>query len=194
MCPKAAPELQMTIEELLAFTATRPDDERWELIEGVPVMNASPVQFHQIIAGNILNYLLTYKVAHGSTWLPMIGVGTRVPASPRSLPRPDLFVQEGPATERPDTDDAIVLIEVLSPSNDKADQAWRRLVYASIPNCQHYVTVSQRAVHVTRYDRESGWKGVDLENLHEALALPSLGAKASIPLAEICRWTPLGRT
>lgn len=30
--PKLAPEQQMTIEELLAFTDTRPDNEPWTLI------------------------------------------------------------------------------------------------------------------------------------------------------------------
>jgi len=33
--PRLAPQQQMTIEEFLAFTDTRPDEERWELIEGV---------------------------------------------------------------------------------------------------------------------------------------------------------------
>jgi hypothetical protein len=41
--PKLAPEQQMTIEEFLAFTDTRPEEERWELIEGVPVLNPSPI-------------------------------------------------------------------------------------------------------------------------------------------------------
>ena len=44
---KLAPEDQLTIEEFLAFTDTRPDGERWELIEGVAIMNPSPVEFHQ---------------------------------------------------------------------------------------------------------------------------------------------------
>jgi hypothetical protein len=39
----------MTIEEFLAFTDTRPQEERWVLIEGVPVMNASPVGHRQIV-------------------------------------------------------------------------------------------------------------------------------------------------
>ena len=34
--PQLAPK-QMTIEEFLAFTDTRPQEEHWELIEGVPV-------------------------------------------------------------------------------------------------------------------------------------------------------------
>jgi hypothetical protein len=49
--PMSEPHDQMTIREFLAFTGTRPDEERWELIEGVPVLNASPIDYHQAIAG-----------------------------------------------------------------------------------------------------------------------------------------------
>jgi Uma2 family endonuclease len=186
---KLAPEEQMTIEEFLAYTDTRPDGERWELIEGVAVMNPSPVEFHQVIVANILTHLMLHKQRTGASWLPMPGVGTRVPVSPRSLPQPDVLVKEAAAADTAVTDDAIVLIEVLSKSNSKADQAWRRKVYASVPNCQHYVTVSLKLVHVDAYDRASAWKKRTVTSLVEPLTLPAIGV--SMPLADIYRWTPL---
>ena len=188
--PKLAPDQQLTIEEFLAFTETRPQEERWELIEGVAVMNPSPVEHHQVVVTNIATHLMAHKQRTGVTWLPMLGVGTRVPISPRSLPQPDVFVKEGAATGSPVTDDALVLFEVLSRSNTKADQAWRRKVYASVPNCQHYVTVSLKAIVVEAYDRDSAWKRRTFTSLAEALTLPALGL--SMPLADIYRWTPLG--
>jgi hypothetical protein len=42
--PKLTPEEQMTIEEFLAFSDTRPEEERWELIEGVAIMNPAPIE------------------------------------------------------------------------------------------------------------------------------------------------------
>ena len=45
----------MRAEEFFAFTATRPDDEKWELIEGEPVLNASASRLHQKIVGNIFS-------------------------------------------------------------------------------------------------------------------------------------------
>jgi Uma2 family endonuclease len=189
---KLAPEDQLTIEEFLAFTESRPDGERWELIEGVAVMNPSRVEFHQVIVANILTFLMLHKQRVGAEWLPMPGVGTRVPASPRSLPQPDVFVKAAAATDSPVTNDALVLSEVLSKSNTEADQAWRRKVYASVPNCQHYVTVSLKAVEVDAYDRDSGWKKRTLKSLTESLALPALGV--SMPLADIYRWTSLERS
>jgi Uma2 family endonuclease len=188
--PKLTPEQQLTIEEFLAFTETRPDGERWELIEGVAIMNPSPVDYHQIVVANIVTYLMTQKRDTGASWLPLLGVGTRVPISPHSLPQPDVFVKEGPATGSPVTDDAVVLFEVLSRSNTKSDQAWRRKVYASVPNCRHYVTVSLKAAEVDAYDRDNGWLKRAVTGLADSQSLPALGL--SMPLVDIYRWTPLG--
>ena len=101
------------------------------------------------------------------------------------------MVKEHALTGSPVSDDALVLFEVLSRSNTKADQAWRRRVYASVPNCQHYVTVSLKAVEVDVYDRDNEWGRRTLTDLADALALPALGL--SMPLSDIYRWTPLGR-
>jgi len=187
---KLAPEEQLTIEEFLAFTDTRPDEERWELIEGIAVRSPPPTEIHQAVVGNVAAYLMSHKNRGGVSWLPLLGVGTRVPVSPRSLPLADVFVKEGALTGSPVTDDALVLFEVLSRNNTKADQAWRRKVYASVPNCRHYVTVSLKTVEVDAYDRDSGWKKRTVADLADALDLPALGV--SIPLADIYRWTPLG--
>ena len=189
MRPNLAEPPLMTIEDFLEFCEGRPDDERWELIEGVAVMNPSPVDTHQLVCANLVHGLLSAKAASGATWLPMLGIGTRVPSSPYSLPQPDVFVKAGGLTDTPVTDDALVLFEVLSKSNTKKDQAWRRQVYSSVPNCQHYVTVATKQVHIVRYDRSADWKGIEINNLAAALDLPALDV--SLPLAEIYRWTPL---
>jgi Uma2 family endonuclease len=180
---KLAPDEQMTIEEFLALTDSRPEGERWELIEGVAIMSPSPVDDHQTIVANMVTALMLHKRQTGARWLPMPGIGTRVPVSPRSLPQPDVFVKETPNAGLPTTDDALVLFEVLSRSNTKSDQAWRRKVYASVPNCQHYVTVSLKAIEVIAYDRGTGWKPRAVTNLRGSLDLPAIGF--AMPLAEI---------
>lgn len=181
----------MTIAEFLAFTETRPDEERWELIEGVPTLSPSPVNVHQIVCMNIVRHLLDHRDRTGAPWLATLGIGTRVPASPHSLPRPDVYVHEGPAHFEHVTDDALVLFEVLSRSNTKADQAWRRKVYASVPNCQHYVTVSLKKPEAIAYDRASGWQPRRAQGITEMLALAAIGVE--LPLADVYRYTPLAR-
>jgi Uma2 family endonuclease len=188
--PKLAPEEQMTIEEFLAFTDTRPEEERWELIEGVPVLNPSPIDYHQIVVTNIVVFLMRAKVEGNAPWLPLIGTGTRVPASIHNLPQPDVMVKQRAPTGSAVSDDALAIFEVLSKSNTKADQAWRRRIYASVPNCQHYVTVSLKAVEIVAYERSGNWRARTLSRLDEALELSALGV--AIPVFDIYRWTPLG--
>jgi hypothetical protein len=48
----------MTVEDFLAFTDSRPDDAKWERIDGEPVLNATPSFLHQQIAGNVHSRLL----------------------------------------------------------------------------------------------------------------------------------------
>ena len=188
--PPAEP---MTIERFLAYTETRPDDEKWELIEGKAVMQASASKPHQIIAANIGGLLWSHMQATQASWTPLQGVGTKVPASPNSLPQPDVMVLEHPLADDDFsniTDDALVLFEIISRSNSKRDQAWRRRVYASIPNCRHYVTVHQRRVEIVRYDRAADWAGTMFTAIDTTLDLPALGA--SLPLVQIYARTPVG--
>ncbi len=189
--PTFRPQEQLTVEEFLAFAETRPQEERWELIEGVPVSNPSPIDYHQMIVANITTYLLLEKRRLKAGWLPMPGIGTRVPISANSLPQPDVFVMEGAMTGRPETDDALVLFEVLSKSNTKADQLWRRRVYASIPNCQHYVTVSLKRAELVSYDRANGWEARKAAGLVAELALDALAV--TLPVEEVYRYTPVGQ-
>lgn len=189
MSAKLAEADQMTIEEFLGFYESRPDGEKWELIEGKACMSPSPTDWHQRIVLNITTALDAAKLASDASWTVLLGIGTRVPVSSNSLPQPDAFVTEGALRGTHVTDDALVVFEVLSPSNTNADQAWRRRVYASVPNCRHYVTISATSAEVTRYDRSTDWQGTPLTALAAELDLPAL--EVSISLSTIYRWTPL---
>lgn len=182
-------EARLTPDEFLAMLEERPEGEHWELIEGIAVLNPSPIDWHQQIVANVIGHLMVVKNSQRSTWSVMPGVGTHVPASPGSLPRPDIFVKERPLTGAPTTDDALIMFEVLSKSNRKPNQAWRRRVYASIPNCQHYVTIGMRSAEVVCYDRARSWSGNTMRGLDSILELGALDV--TIPLREIYRWTPI---
>lgn len=192
MRAKVAESDQFTVEEFLAMTAERPEGERWELIEGIAHSSPSPTIWHQIIASNICTELSNWKLRHSVAWVPMLGSGTRVPVSPRSLPQPDAMVlpllPDGPPSSV--AEEALVLFEVLSKSNTKADQAWRRRVYASVKACEHHVTLEHDRAEVVRYDRAIAWKASVRLGAEDTLALPALGAFAT-PVAALYRWTPV---
>jgi hypothetical protein len=73
----------MTFEDFVAFVEERPDGERWELVNGVPFLNAWPTDVHQVIVGNINTLLLNHKNAHDSPWIPLSGHTVPAPSSDR---------------------------------------------------------------------------------------------------------------
>ena len=175
----------MTAEEFFAFTQSRPDEEKWELIEGEPVMNASASRLHQRIFGNLLAALKRLeqqqKLRGKLAWEVLPGIGVRV--SPTNVPVPDVIIRPFDDLQGVECDDMIVAFEVLSPSTADFDLRWKRKIYAGLASLQHYVVVAQDAVELVAYDRASGFTERRLEHIGMTLDLPALSV--SLPLAEI---------
>lgn len=181
----------MTVEEYFAFTDTRPDNEKWELIDGEPVLNASPSRLHQIILDNLVFLLGTIKRRQPQSWESTPGIGVRV--SDTSLPEPDLFIVPAGAARRDpygrETSDVIATIEILSPSTAERDLRWKRVAYTSLSSLTHYIVIAQDAVDVVVFARDSGFVERRYTLLGDLLELPALGI--SLPLSEIYRDTGL---
>ena len=185
-----APAEPMTVAAYLAYCEiARPDGQKWELIEGRIVVQDSPTDWHQRIAGNIVRLLDNECMRLGAIWTPILGIGLQLPSAPNSLPEPDVMVKEHPLTGARNTDDGLVLFEIHSESNRPKDKRWKRENYPSVPNCQHFVTLEQDRPLVVRHDRADGWQGTRLERLDEALELAALGV--SLPLRAIYWRTPV---
>jgi hypothetical protein len=48
----------LSVASFRAWLTSRPDEEHWELIEGVPMMMTPPNRRHQRIANNLENFLM----------------------------------------------------------------------------------------------------------------------------------------
>jgi Uma2 family endonuclease len=181
----------MTVEEFYAFTDTRPDEEKWELIDGEPVLNASPSELHQRIIKNLSFALATLERRPGTTWEMLPGLGVRV--SDTSRPEPDvLIVPTSGASSDPqgrDRSDVIVTFEVLSPSTASRDLRWKRTAYTGLSTLTHYVVIAQGAVDVVVFSREDGFAEHRLRSLDDSIELRSLGI--SVTLSEFYRNTGL---
>lgn len=181
----------MTIEEFYAFTDGRPDNEKWELIDGEPVLHASPSSAHQRIMLNVAAYLRSLAIQGPQVWEVLPGLGVRV--SDVNRPEPDVLVLPKAApplapSER-DRDDIIVAFEVLSPSTADRDLRWKRAAYTSIPSLTHYVVIAQDALDVVVFARESGFAEQRFRSRDDVIDFPTLGV--ALPLAEIYRDTGL---
>jgi Uma2 family endonuclease len=175
----------MTVEEFYAFTDTRPDNEKWELIDGAPVLNASPSGLHQRIWRNLIIFLGTIERQRPQSWEAIPGIGVRV--SDTSLPEPDVFILPAGTINRDpysrETSDVIVAFEILSPSTADRDLRWKRTAYTSLPSLTHYIVIAQDAVDVVVFARDAGFAERHLRSLAESIELPALGI--SLPLSGI---------
>ena len=181
----------MTVEEFYAFTDRQPDEEKWELIDGEPVLDASPSPFHQWIVRNIILALGNRERELNASWVVLPGLGVRV--SNVNRPEPDVLIlpRVGPSLDPQgrDRSDVIVAFEVLSPSTEGRDLGWKRAAYTKLLSLTHYIVVAQDAVDVVVFARTNGFAEQPLRSLDDTIELPSLGI--SLPLAEIYRDTGL---
>jgi Uma2 family endonuclease len=177
----------MTVEEFYAFTDARPDEEKWELIDGEPVLNASPSPIHQWIVGNLLIALGNRAREVHASWAVLPGLGVRV--SDINRPEPDvLIVPRASLAIDPsgrDRKEVIVAFEILSPSTEERDLRWKRAAYTGLPSVTHYVVIAQDAVDVVVFARDASFVERRLQSLSDSVDLPSLGI--SLPLSEIYR-------
>ena len=180
----------MTVEEFYSFTDTRPDEEKWELIDGEPILNASPNRPHQRILKNLVVGIAAFEQRPSAAWEVLPGLGVRI--SDRSRPEPDVLILPKNASsdslER-DRNDVIVAFEILSPSTRDRDLRWKRTAYTSLASLTHYIVIAQDAVDIVVFSRDVGFAERHLRSLNESLELPALGI--SLPLAEIYRDTGL---
>jgi Uma2 family endonuclease len=176
----------MTVEEFYSFTDTRPDEEKWELIDGEPVLNASPSPIHQWIVGNLIVALRNRARALGDvSWAVLPGLGVRV--SDVNRPEPDVLIipRAGDSLDPlgRDRSDVMVAFEILSPSTEDRDLRWKRTAYTSLPILTHYVIIAQDRIEVVVFARSADFAERRILSLAESLDLPGLGI--SLPLAEI---------
>jgi Uma2 family endonuclease len=182
----------MTVEEFYAFTDGRPDEEKWELIEGEPILNASPLGVHQLIVGNIVFALRLRRRELDAAWTVIPGIGALI--SNTSRPEPDVMVLPSAAIwnapGRRDTTEASVLFEVISPSTADRDLRWKRSAYTSLSALTHYVVVAPDAVEVVVFARDRRFMEQRLISLSDTVELTSLGV--TLALSDIYQDVPFG--
>ena len=180
----------MTVEEYFAFTDTRPDNEKWELIDGEPILNASPSNLHQGIAFDLKSFSerSSTGVLSPGRRLPGLACGCPTPAF-RSRTYSSCRGSSEAESVQPRNAGCLAAFEILSPSTADRDLRWKRTAYTSLPSLTHYVVVAQDAVDVVVFARDTDFAERRYRSLSDTIELPALGIL--LPLSEIYRDTGL---
>ena len=139
----------MTLPEFLSWDDADPSGTPWQLIDGEPVAMAPGSETHAALQGEIGALLRNHLLAKGGPCrlLSQPGIVPRIRAH-RNFRIPDLGVTCAPPAQGLMVPDPILLIEILSPSNEAQTRAniW---AYTTIPSVREIL-----AVHSTRIEAE----------------------------------------
>ena len=83
---------QLTMEQFHAFRDERPKEEKWELIDGVPMMMPPPTVVHIRIARNLETLLNVRLGAVKPEWQADREVGVLLDGDEKYNPEPDVTV------------------------------------------------------------------------------------------------------
>lgn len=179
----------MDLRAFRRFADKRPDDERWELRDGIPEMNPTPTNFHQIIANNIQFELTLEARRQGDLWHVCPGTNVVTTMDKPNSPIPDVMVRFGDPLRESYVDDIVLAVEIISPESRSRDLKRKPVLYAAIPSLQHYMVVDTRSALVTSFDRARAFEPVEISNPAQMIKLDALAV--ALPLTAIYRQTGL---
>ena len=180
----------LSVASFRAWLASRPDEEHWELIEGVPMMMTPPNRRHQRIASNLETLLNAALKRHDPALAAYQNIGVNVVSTVPYDPEPDVVVIR--EDENPDPRYAerfYLAAEVLSESDQGVIES-KRDIYRAHPPCLCILLVRQDRVEIIVERRtDDGWRSQVLRGADELL-LPEFGLKCAV--REVYSDTPLG--
>jgi Uma2 family endonuclease len=181
---------RMSVELFRGFVEGRPDEEHWELIDGVAMMMAPPTKAHQRIASNLERLLNEALERHSPALVAYQRVGVNLGPNVQDYdPEPDVTVVEADGDDERYSDRFYLAAEIVSLS-DRSHVESKRKVYKLHDSCTCILTVQQDRFEI-RIDlrTKSGWSEQVLKKPDDTLALPDFGLSCSI--ADLYRGTPL---
>jgi len=180
----------LSVASFRAWLASRPDEEHWELIEGVPTMMTPPNRRHQRIASNLETLLNGALKHHDPALAAYQNIGVNIVSTVPYDPEPDVAVIR--EDENPDPRYAerfYLAAEVLSES-DKGVVESKRDIYRAHPSCTCILLVRHDRMEIIVERRtDDGWRSQVLQGGDE-LVLPEFGLKCAVK--DIYSDTPLG--
>jgi Uma2 family endonuclease len=187
----SAPPLSgtMDVDEFMAFLETRPDEEHWELIEGVAVMMAPPSYARQRIVWNLCELLNSAFTAQHLDLFAYFDAGVRSPGVRNFQPEPDVVVVPGIAGYNLYSEHFQLVAEVLSPTNTQREIGLKLRRYREAPDNLYAVVIEPREFLVEIHAKRGDWQPVILTKADDPIELPEFGLRCRV--ADLYRGTPL---
>ncbi|MBE7244821.1 MAG: Uma2 family endonuclease [Actinomycetospora chiangmaiensis] len=173
----------MDVPGFRLWVASRPEHERWELLDGEPVLMAPPRERHQAIVANLIRRI--GDLADGKGCRAMPGLAILSDAMDDFAPIPDVVVRCGPPLPDGYAADPLLVAEVLSPSTMSLDRGRKIDFYRTVPSLKVLLIVYSDETRVEVWRREAGDWSVAALGLDGTVMLPELDG--TVPVRDIYR-------
>ena len=181
----------LSIAAFRAWLGSRPDEEHWELIAGVPTIRAPATHDRRRIASNLERRVNDALEKHHPAWTAYQRVGLNLaPVAPDYDPEPDVVVVDADGSEDERYSDRFYLAaEVVSSSDQKTVES-KREIYQRHPDCRCVLVIQQGRFDVNVVlPTEAGWAEHRLTQPDDRLVLEELGLRCA--LVDLYRGTAL---
>jgi Uma2 family endonuclease len=183
---------QLSLEVFQAFRNARPEEEKWELIDGVPMMMPPRMLVHQRIARNLAVLLNERLQLVEPKWQAERAIGVLIPGDEKYNLTPDVAVIHAEIRlGQLFVEHFYLVAEVLS-EGDKLEVIAAKLAYykSHAPN-RAVLLVRQDRVGVTVHARldASRWSGRGLTAADDVIELPEIGRLGTV--TQLYRDTPV---
>jgi Uma2 family endonuclease len=179
----------MDVDEFMAFLETRPNGERWDLIEGIAVMMAPPSKAHQRIAMNLCEILNRAFAAQGLDLYAYHETAIRSPGLVNFQPQPDVMVAPGVSDYELYSESFRLVAEVLSPSNTRREIGLKLHRYREAADNLYTMVIEPREFLVEIHAKSRNWEPEILKQADDPIEIPEFGLSCRV--GDLYRGTPL---
>jgi Uma2 family endonuclease len=172
---------RMRVETYRAWTALRPDNERWELIDGVPVMMTPPTMRHQRIASNLERLLNVALERIGSPLEAFQRVGVNLGVEDYD-PEPDVAVVDRPTRDDQRYSDRFHLAAEVVSDSDRPTLEDKCRLYRDHPHCRCILLIRQDRSEIMCETRTAAgiWTRLTLNEPDDELVLEEFGLRCLV--------------
>jgi len=183
---------QLTMKQFHAFRDERPKEEKWELIDGVPIMMPPATITHVRIARNLEGLLNARLASVRPEWEADREVGVWLKGDEKYNPEPDVTVIDRVhVLGQIYVQRFYFVAEVLSDSDKKAVLEAKLRYYQDHEHNRCVLFVRQDRIGAEQHDRQAGgrWRRRQFTRPGAVLTFPDIGAIGR--LGDLYRSTPL---
>jgi Uma2 family endonuclease len=169
-----------SVASFRSWLESRPEKERWELIEGVAMMMAPPNRRHQRIVFNIELLLNTALKHHNPQLAAYHDIGVNIVSIVPYDPEPDVAVIREDENPDPRYADRFYLVAEILSESDKGTIENKLGIYRAQPSCTCILLVRQDRIEIIVEQRTAGGWHVQALHVADTLVLPEFGLNCAV--------------